>query len=104
MSNWHDERVKRKQREALAHQRAREIVETLSCYIPEAATGQAIADLAQFLEGQDRDYADAEKLRDLEEGRSVILPCNRAHAEAMAVVAEAFLKPANPSLSVDKGE
>lgn len=33
------------------------------------------------------------KLLDLSEGRSCILPDNRAHAEAMLTVAEAFLNP-----------
>ncbi len=36
---------------------------------------------------------EVQRLRDLEEGRSVVLPSTRAHAEAMAVVADAFLKP-----------
>jgi hypothetical protein len=34
-----------------------------------------------------------EKYGSLVDGRSVILPANRAHAEAMLTVAEAFLKP-----------
>jgi hypothetical protein len=33
------------------------------------------------------------KLENLEQGRSVILPSDRAHAEAMLTVAEAFLNP-----------
>lgn len=33
------------------------------------------------------------KLRDLEEGRTAILPSSRAHAEAMSVIADAFLCP-----------
>jgi hypothetical protein len=54
MTDHYETRVERKQREADAHRKAWEIVDFLSSYIPESARGQAIVELAQFLESQDR--------------------------------------------------
>ena len=44
-----------------------------------------------------REHLDAatKELSDLKEGRTVILPSTRAHAEAMSVVAEAILRQIN---------
>lgn len=45
----------------------------------------------QLLRAHEATDTAAAKLKDLEEGRVVILPSRRGHAEAMAVVADAFL-------------